>query len=187
MTVRLPCASARACKPSGRSAYRIVIMSAPVGMPPAAACFPPLNTEGDEIITDDHIVALEPALLARGPASPGATPRRPTVRLLRRRAGTAGPASASAGPQRGYARVVAAIARLVGRVITLTGPESAPAGLPTAPPEPSAAPAPGGAPVAASAPVAADAPAAAGTPVEAGTAGAGPGAASRRGLSGEPR
>jgi len=44
-------------------------MSAPVRMPPAAAPFSPLNTEGDEIITDDHIMTAE-----TGGASPGSAP-----------------------------------------------------------------------------------------------------------------
>src|SRR5689334_13536209 len=70
MTVRPPCASARTCKPSGRSAYRIVIISAPVRMPLPAAPFPPLNTEGDDIITDDHIKGAETGR-ETFPGSPG--------------------------------------------------------------------------------------------------------------------
>src|SRR5947209_8646045 len=69
MIVRLPRASARACKPSGRSAYRMVIMPAPVRMPPAPASLPQMNTEGDDIITDDHIMRGETA--AGPPAGAG--------------------------------------------------------------------------------------------------------------------
>src|SRR6266566_4734530 len=86
MTVRLPRASARACKPSGRSAYRMVIMSVPVRMPPAPASLPQMNTEGDDIITDDHIMRDETG---------------------------AGAAAGIAGPRRGYAQGGAATLKVV--------------------------------------------------------------------------
>src|SRR5579859_3047389 len=72
MTVCLPRASARACKPSGRSAYRMVMMSVPVRMPPAPASLPGMNTEGDNLITDDHTMRDEPG---PGRAGRGRPPR----------------------------------------------------------------------------------------------------------------
>src|SRR6266567_4343114 len=74
MTVRLPRASARACKASGRSAYRMVIMSVPVRTPPAPASLPQMNTEGDDVITDDHIMRGETG--AGAAAGPGGPPPR---------------------------------------------------------------------------------------------------------------
>src|SRR5437660_457673 len=116
MIVRLPRAAARACKPSGRSAYRMVIMPAPVRMPPAPASLPQMNTEGDDIITDDHIMRGE---TAAGPP-PGAGGPPPWAAGPPPAGRHRGPATWLGARRRGYAQGCRSRRTAGGRVITLT-------------------------------------------------------------------